>query len=207
MFAVVVAAVSYTALFIVIELASRKLKLHKELSRKLSHIIAGISAACLPLVMSFNNVMILSMLFLPVMILSKKKGLFTSIHNVKRKTYGEFYFPISIFICAWLFQDIHIFMFGVLVMGISDGLASLVGQKYGTKTYKLWQSKKSYVGSTVFFIATFLIGLLTIPYLGFALVPICALLTMAEAGLSGGSDNLVLPPAACLLAVIANNLM
>jgi phytol kinase len=202
---VILAALCYTALFILIELIARKFKLNKELSRKLAHIIAGTSAAFLPLVMSFHQIMVLSLLFLPVMALSKNKNLFSSIHEVNRKTYGELYFPVAIFITAWWFPTKDLFMYGVLVMGISDGLASIVGQKLGKKTYKLWQGKKSYVGSFAFFVATVVIGLLVAPS-SVSLAPLLAIglvLTLVEASLSGGIDNLILPPVASGLLMIA----
>lgn len=201
------AAICYTALFIIIELSSRKFRLHKELSRKLAHIIAGTTAALLPLALTFGEIMVLSALFLPVMALSKRKKIFTSIHEVKRKTYGELYFPISIFICAWLFHDTHTFMFGILIMGISDGFASLFGQRYGKKTYRVWQGRKSYVGSLAFFLVTLIIGIAVVPSLGLTIVPISAVLTLIEASLSGGTDNLVLSPAGCILVLAASRLI
>ena len=202
---VILAALCYTALFILIELITRTLKLNKELSRKLAHIIAGTSAAFLPLVMNFHQIMVLGLLFLPVMALSKNKNLFSSIHEVNRKTYGELYFPVAISITAWWFPTKNLFMYGVLVMGISDGLASIFGQKLGKRTYRLWQGKKSYVGSFVFFVATMLIGLF-VTHSSIGIVPLLAIgliLTLIEASLSGGIDNLVLPPAASGLLMIA----
>jgi phytol kinase len=207
MIRVAVAALCYTALFILIELITRKLKLNRELSRKLAHIIAGTSAAFLPLLMSFYQIMVLSLLFLPVMAISKRRNLFSSIHQVNRKTYGELYFPIAIFITAWWFPTKDLFMYGVLVMGISDGLASIVGQRLGLKTYKLWQGKKSYVGSFTFFVSTTLIGILVMPAVGLApLAAIAILLTLIEACLSGGIDNLILPPIASGLIMLAMQL-
>jgi dolichol kinase len=85
-------------------------------------------------------------------------------------------------------------------MSISDGFASIIGQKYGKKLYKLWRSKKSYVGSGVFFGSALLIGIAVAPSV--SIVSLCALagiLTFTEAVLSGGLDNLVLPPIASAL--------
>lgn len=194
---VIVAALCYTLLFIFIELITRKSKLNKELSRKLAHILAGTSAAFLPLIMSFKEIMILSLLFLPVMLISKRKNVFSSIHEVNRRTHGEIYFPIAIFVTALLFPDKELFMFGVLVMSLSDGFASMFGQKYGKRKYKLWQGQKSYIGSSVFFIITLIIGLIIATQIPIWLIVSCALaLTFVEASLSGGMDNLVLPPVA-----------
>jgi phytol kinase len=194
---VVIAAAAYTVLFVAIELVTRKTRLHKELSRKLAHILAGTSAAFLPLIMSFSEIMVLSLLFLPVMLLSKRKNLFSSIHEVSRKTYGEVYFPVAIFVTAWLFPDRQIFMYGVLTMSLSDAFASIFGQAYGKRKYRLWQGKKSYVGSLAFFITTFAIGLaVTSGVPVWLLAAAAAALTLVEAGLAGGIDNLLIPPLA-----------
>lgn len=205
MIKVLVAALCYMTLFILIELISRKTKINGELSRKIAHIAAGTTAAFLPLVMSFPEIMVLSLLFLPVMFLSKNKNLFSSIHEVNRKTHGELYFPIAIFITALLFPDKEIFMYGVLVMALSDGFASVFGEKYGKQKFKLWQGQKSYVGSTVFFITTVVIGLWAVSQLPvWATLSLALILAVTEAALSGGIDNLVLPPLASglLLAFI-----
>lgn len=197
---VIIAALCYMALFILIELIARNSKLNKELSRKLAHIFAGTSAAFLPLFMSFRQIMLLSLLFLPVMVISKRKNIFSSIHEVNRKTYGEVYFPIAIFLTALLFPDKQLFIYGILVMALSDGLASIFGQKYGKKKYRLWQGEKSYVGSLIFFITTLLIGLVVATQIPTWAVTGCALiLTFAEACLSGGIDNLIVPPLASSL--------
>jgi phytol kinase len=196
----VIAAVAYLVLFVLIELATRKVKLHQELSRKLAHVLAGTSAAFLPVFMSFREIMILSLVFLPVMVISKRRNLFTSIHAVDRETYGEIFFPISIFLVAWWFPGTQIFTYGVLIMSISDGFASIIGQKYGKKQYRLWQSKKSYVGSIVFFGTALLIGLVVAPSVSVLNVcSLAAILTFTEAILSGGLDNLILPPLASAL--------
>lgn len=194
---VVIAATFYTILFIFIEFITRKSKISNELSRKLAHILAGTSAALLPLVMGFREIMVVSLLFLPVMLISKRNNLFSSIHEVSRKTHGELYFPVAIFITALLFPNRQIFMYGVMVMALSDGLASLFGQKYGQKKYKLWQGQKSYLGSFVFFATTCIIGLVIASQVPIWLILGSALiLTVVEASLSGGLDNLVLPPLA-----------
>lgn len=194
---VIVAALCYTTLFILVELVTRRANLNKELSRKIAHILSGTSVTFLPLFMSFQQIMILSLLFLPVMVISKRKNLFSSIHGVSRKTYGEVYFPTAIFLTALLFHDKRLFMYGVLVMSLSDGFASILGQKYGKKKYKLWQSEKSYVGSSAFFITTLIIGLVVMVQIPvWVIVGSALVLTFAEACLSGGTDNLVLPPLA-----------
>ena len=200
MIRVLIAAVCYLTLFVGIEVITIRARLDKELSRKAAHILAGTSAAFLPLVMSFKEIMVLSLLFLPVMLLSKRKNLFSSIHQVSRTTYGEVYFPISIFLTALLFPEAKIYMYGILIMSLSDGLASVIGQKFGAKKYRLWQGEKSYAGSATFLLSAFLLGLILLPAVNPAgiasVLLLAAILTVVEASLSYGFDNLFLPPIA-----------
>ncbi|MEI7522426.1 MAG: hypothetical protein WCJ86_03080 [Candidatus Saccharibacteria bacterium] len=205
---VIIAALYFTSLFILIELITRKSKLNKEISRKIAHILAGTSASLLPLFMDFQQIMVLSLLFLPVMFVSKRKNIFSSIHEVSRRTFGELYFPVSIFLTALLFRNNQLFMYGVLVMALSDGFASVFGQSYGKKKFKLWQGEKTYVGSSFFFIITVIIGLVVLTHVPIWIVFVSALaLTLAEASLSGGTDNLVLPPLASGLIFTAMHLL
>jgi dolichol kinase len=92
-------------------------------------------------------------------------------------------------------------------MAVSDGFASVIGQKYGHKTYKLLFSRKSYIGSLTFCISALVIGILALVCSNTAnLVPAvlvsllaAIVLTFVEAILSFGLDNLVLPPLAAFL--------
>lgn len=198
---IIIAALFYMALFIGVEILTKKLKINKELSRKFIHIFSGVTIAFLPLLMSFHQIAILGGLFIPVMVLSKKRNIFSSIHHVKRQTYGEVYFPVAIVLTAILFPQKYLFMYGILIMAISDGFASVIGQKYGKKTYSILGSKKSYIGSSVFLVSSFLIGIvltitLTSTSVLFSIIIslVCAsILTILEGSLSLGLDNLFLP--------------
>lgn len=189
---VIIAAIFYSIFFLLVELISRKSKLSKELSRKIVHIFSGTSVAFLPFAMTLTEIIYLSLLFIPIMYFSKKINFFSSIHQVKRITYGEVYFPLGILLTAFLFPQRSIYMYGILIMAISDGLASLVGQKYGKKKYKIVNSYKSYVGSITFFVTAVLIGLLfTKSFL--LVILLSGVLMIIEAVISGGLDNLILP--------------
>jgi dolichol kinase len=161
--------------------------------------------------MSFYSLAILGVIFIPVMFLSKNKNILTSIHHVSRKTYGEIYFPLSIVITALFFPIRYVFIYAILIMAISDGFASVVGQKYARKTYSILKSQKSYVGSFTFFALSLIIGIFVLYSLNientaisFLISFICAaILTIVEGALSYGLDNLLIPPLAALLLEIA----
>lgn len=201
-FAVVTAA--YGLMFVVVELLAKKLHPPSEATRKLSHMLAGVGAALLPFVLSFNEIALLGALFVPAVYLSMRRNVFKSVHKVKRNTYGELYFPLAIAVCALLFPDRLLFTYGILVIGVSDALASLLGQRYGRKKYKAPVGQKSFIGSAAFFVSTLFIGItLTLIFIDTAIIKaviwsavLAAILTIIEARANKGIDNLYVPVAA-----------
>jgi phytol kinase len=207
MLEVLTVALAYLLFFAIVEIVCKNRHIPKELSRKFTHIVAGTFAAFLPLFMTFHQIALLSFLFIPSMLFSKRKNIFSSIHEVDRQTYGEVYFAISIFLTALFFPHRELYMYGVLVMALSDACANIVGQKYGHKKYEFWGAKKSYAGSLAFFVMTFIIGsVILITLTSLSLSETLAIsfwvglvLTFIEGSLSKGLDNLILPVAAALL--------
>ncbi len=199
----------YGLLFGIFELTINKYKVSKELSRKLIHIISGIFAAFLPYIITFHQIIILSIVFTIFMFISKRFKILSAIHEVQRKTYGEVYFPLTVLITALLFPNKLLFTYGLLILAISDGFATIIGQKYGNKIYKITSANKSYIGSLTFFICSFFLGIILVLLNGndfstsFTISFILSIiLTLVEGGLSYGLDNLILPPlASCLMLI------
>jgi phytol kinase len=120
--------------------------------------------------------------------------LLKSIHKVERKTWGEIYFPLGIAIMAWAFLPAHVrsYEMTVLIYGISDVLANLIGTYYGKHFYSVFSCKKSLEGSIAFFISIFIILLVFRTSLPMA--ALISLVTTLVEGLSPfGSDNLTIP--------------
>lgn len=210
---VLVAALLFGALFIAVEFISKWRATDAELSRKFIHVTAGVMAACLPLFLSFSEIQLLSLMFIPIMVVSRRRNIFKAIHNVRRSTLGEVYFPLSIFLVASFFPNTTIYLFGLLVMAIGDGFASIFGQRYGKRKYRLWYSSKSFLGSSVLFGCAFILGFICLQGESIAFLPsllygaaIALGLTLVEAGLSYGLDNLILPLCASLLLSLALSL-
>jgi phytol kinase len=204
---IIIVALLYGLLFTAIEIVARRFKVNKEDSRKFVHVVAGIAASALPAFMTFKQITILSLLFIPVMLVSKWKNVFSSIHGVGRQTYGEVYFAAAIFITSLAFPRKELYIYGLLIMAISDGFASVVGQHYGLQKYKVFQASKSYIGSATFFVTALIIGTFvltaftTAGLLAAIVASITAgiILTAVEAVSPYGLDNLILPPLAALL--------
>jgi dolichol kinase len=80
-----------------------------------------------------------------------------------------------------------------LILGLSDGLAGLIGQKIGRRSYRI-TGHKTAEGSFIFFIITSLIfsGLLVYNQspIGSEIIVAALLLTLVEGAVSKGWDNL-----------------
>jgi phytol kinase len=89
--------------------------------------------------------------FSGVSILSYHYPILPSIHNIGRKTWGTCFYAISIGVLIALFWPIgqpRYAVLGILVMAWGDGLAGLIGRRFGRHRYTLWGSQKSWEGST-----------------------------------------------------------
>ena len=193
----------YIGIFIIGELIHRGIPSKPEISRKSVHFLGGITALLFPyIIKSHWTVLALAVSFAFIIIVTKKKGILRSVHGIERISLGSIWFPISIYLVFLLGHTKPVIYFtSILVMTISDALAALVGEKYGTIKFDVEGNIKSLEGSTIFFFVTFLcvhLSLLLMTQIGrlqsvlIALV-IAILVTGFEAISLSGSDNLFVP--------------
>jgi len=122
-----------------------------EVSRKLVHIWVGTYIAIWPFIMGWEAIQLLAAAMLVVISISRQFRIFKGIHNVKRRTYGEYFFPISVGLCALITDSKWIFMASILHLSLADGLAALVGTRFGKRTYyRIFGQNKSWVGTGTF---------------------------------------------------------
>lgn len=174
-----------------------------ERGRKLVHITVGSFIAFWPFFMSFWTIQILSLVFLVTILLSKKFHIFHAIHAVRRRTWGEVLFAVSIGMIALLTPSKWIFAAAVLHMSLADGLAAIIGITYGRRNrYTVFGQQKSVAGTLTFYVvATMLvIGFLAVRANGFQELtfPFVAVwLPIATAFLENisvmGTDNITVP--------------
>lgn len=126
-----------------------------ERARKIIHILIGIWGAWLPLWLGWRSIIVLGiMLFIGVALANHLK-LFKSIHSVGRSTIGEYLFPVSMVLLALFFKNTVIFAAAMLELGVADGLAAVIGTRYGKKTrFKVLGQTKSRHGTITFFICS-----------------------------------------------------
>ncbi len=129
----------------------------------------------------------------------------------RKRNYGLIYFPITLLIMVVMqyqgFASSLACSIGVLIMGYGDGLAALIGTKWGKKRLPLSFTKKTYLGTLVIACVSFLItfiGLVAYSLLGSgAIVAISLLIALVSAVVEAitpfGLDNLSVPLIAVLL--------
>lgn len=196
-----VVAVAFVALCVVVEVLARRIDgLSPELVRKLAHMSSAVLASLLPFVLGFEQIALLGLLFACLMAASQRIGLFTAIHGVSRETYGEVLFPLGIAALALACPRPAPFAFGVLVLGLGDGLAALVGERFGRRRIPLLRTRKTLWGTGAFLLVCLVLGAAFLAATGvspsYALAAGAAMaiaLTPIELFLTRGFDNLALP--------------
>lgn len=199
MIALLIALVGVAALVYWGEIIQHRLDYHPEITRKFIHISVASFAASWPFFMSWSNVELMSLLLFGGVVLSKRMAFFRSIHDVKRLTWGEVFFPISMGMAALLSQNEWVFAAAMLHLGLADGLAAIAGTLFGDKhRYKVLGHTKSRAGSLTFWVCSFIIllifGVLHGPHDSWTILLWLPLLATAFENIGiGGSDNIIVP--------------
>jgi phytol kinase len=201
--------VSLAALPAVVELARRRRLLPGgEIPRKTVHVGAALLAIPLPFVFSFRAIALLGVAFAAAFAVARRRAVLSAIQDVDRWSYGEILFPLGLAAAAILFPSRHLFLYGLLVVGLADGLAAPVGLRFGRR--RLPGGKTAW-GSATFFVLAVCVGAVVLAFGGHGAATVAsvavaaaACLTVAESLLSRGFDNLALPAlAAALVQVLA----
>lgn len=101
-----------------------------------------------------------SVLFSGVALLSYRFSLLPGINSVGRKSLGTFFYALSIGLLIfwfWPLQQPQYAAIGILTMTWGDGLAALVGQRYGEHPYQIWGEKKSWEGSLTMLLVSYVV--------------------------------------------------
>ena len=216
-----------TVLYIIIAvgvtfLARKFFTIPDELFRKILHFI--LLGAYIPLTFAFEkwwmaaafSASLIAILF-PALYFVGKIPAFSSFVNERKK--GEFkssmvfavgMMAFSTTICWGIFGDKYLVLASVYAWGIGDGLAALVGKKFGKHKikWKLADGKKSVEGSLAMFLCAFTSVLVVLMVRGGISLPICLLIatlagvvcTVSEMCTKNGFDTIVCPLSA--MAVI-----
>ena len=185
-----------------IELLKRRFSLSTNITRRATHIGTSLVVVIMPLFISANQIIMIGLAFAVVLFVGRRYDLFSAIHGVERRTFGEVYLPLGVAITAYYFlpNNLASFQFGVFIMGISDALGGLIGEQFGKHYIHFFGNKKSLEGSIIFFVSSLVITFLFFPIFGYQLVIVPLILTLTEFSLVYGLDNLILPVLGAFLA-------
>ncbi|VEP12431.1 Phytol kinase [Hyella patelloides LEGE 07179] len=198
-----------TILVTIAEALNRFINDDPELTRKVVHIGSGnvillawwlnIEAKVIVAAAVIASIIALTSYFTPIL---------PSINSVGRKSLGTLFYAVSIGVLAQAFwKDYPQYTaIGILVMAWGDGMAAIIGQRFGKHTYRVFDINKSWEGSTAMAIATFIVtstvllfsqGNSAQTWLIAGLIAIIA--TALEAFSKLGIDNLTVPLASGLI--------
>jgi phytol kinase len=170
-----------------------------EVTRKFAHITIGTFVAFWPFFLSWRTIEWLSLAFLIVVSISKVLTIFRSIHSIERKTSGEALFAVGVGIIAFITHEPWVFFVSILHLSLADGLAAIIGTKYGKHgRYNVFGHTKSQVGSATFWlVSATILGFFVALHGPHNLWPIVILLpplaTFVENVGIQGTDNILVP--------------
>ncbi len=126
-------------------------RISRETARKLVHIAHAFVVSGWPAFFGYTFVILGELLFVLVVLIAQEYRIFHDLKQVDRKTWGEFFLPLGVIWLALITPPIWVFVSCLLLLGLSDGIAAIVGQRVKSKRYKVFGQKKS-VGGTVAFV-------------------------------------------------------
>jgi phytol kinase len=175
-------------------------------SRKFLHIMTGNIAFILPL---FETRWVMAFVAAgPFILFTFLMSPYSPIKSMRGKTseaghgLGLVYYAITWTVLAYVFFDHReIIAMGILAMSYGDGLASVIGIKYGERKYTFFKDVKSYVGSLAMFVCTFLLLVIALVFYAEPLTTRTVAYLLCMAGVATvvegitplGLDNLSVP--------------
>ncbi len=190
---VVITVLALAGFLVLNELAARRWLPPPELSRKLAHVGSALLAAVscvwldhrwyVAIGLGFTVALLLARRFLPLRSLSARSA----------GSWGELLFGLGVAVAALIAHGTPTFVLGVLILGLADTAAFLVGRRRPVRTLLLG---RTIGGCTAFLITAFLIALPAGPGPAAVVAVCCAL---AELVSPRGSDNITVPALAAIL--------
>ena len=152
-----------------------------------------------------------------VTFLSYRFPILPGINSVGRKSLGTFFYAISIgLLIAWFWplEQPQYAALGILVMAWGDGLAAVIGQRFGQHHYKVWGIQKSWEGSIAMFLVSYFVSSLILLGVQGSVwqtwvvsLAVALVATSLEAFSIFGIDNLTVPLGSAALAFVLSQLL
>lgn len=158
-----------------------------------------------------------SILASAITLLSYILPILPGINSVGRRSLGTFFYAVSVGILVawfWHLQQPQYAALGIMIMAWGDGLAALIGQRFGKHKYKIFGAQKSWEGSlTMTAISCIVSSLILLGTQGniwqtwVISLLVAVIATALEAISFLGIDNLTVPLGSAALAFILTKLL
>ncbi len=158
-----------------------------------------------------------SILASAITLLSYRLPILPGINSVGRQSLGTFFYSVSFGILVawfWYLQQPQYAALGILVMTWGDGLAALIGQRFGKHKYKVFGTQKSWEGSLTMMLVSYVVSSLILvgtqgnSWQTWAVSLLVAVIaTGLEAVSFLGIDNLTVPLGSATLAFFLSQLV
>jgi phytol kinase len=188
-------------------------QLHGEMKRKFAHIFATIFMAFWPWVISYRAIQLIGIAMVIVLLLNRQFKILHYLGGIRQKTYGDIFLALAVTTTALLTDNNVYYAIALLHVALADGLAAVIGTKYGRNwQYKVFHQTKTVLGSMTFWIVSVMIlgfGLPfaqnSIPFDHYAtlLIVLPPVLTIIENVAALGLDNLAVPIAVIIALQMA----
>ncbi len=177
----------------------------REIVRKIIHIgIGPLIPIAQFLKIAQNSALIFTGIISLMVFINYTYKLLPAIEDVERESYGTLFYCLSLFILIYLFwdKDPYALITGFFIMTFGDGLAGLIGKSFNSKSWILFNQKKSLFGTITMFL-TSLIVVFSIGYtqqnsLNFNYFTIAFFATLLEQFSVLGIDNFIVPISSAL---------
>ncbi len=152
-----------------------------------------------------------------ITLLSYRFPILPGVNSVGRKSLGTFFYSVSIGILTAIFWHLnlpHYGVIGILIMAWGDGLAAIIGQKFGRHPYTILGNTKSWEGtSTMLLVSYTIVSIILFSVQGniwqtwVVGIPVAIAATAVESIAQWGFDNISVPLTGAGLAFFVNQLL
>jgi len=214
----IVIMIAILCVLVFTEMIYRRFGFKGEVTRKFAHFTATIATTTFPYL--FNShwyVLVLAIFFFFILFLSRHGSQLNSIHDIERKSVGGYMLPLAVyitFLIAERYNNKLMFVLPMLVLGICDPMAGILGMNFKKNNKKIrifgHELQKTWLGSVSFLVSAFIISVIAL-YLyktNFDLktfwlaIGIASVGTVVEMLSWRGTDNLFIPISVALMLIL-----
>ncbi len=214
----IVIMIAILCVLVFTELIYRRFGFRGEVTRKFAHFTASLATTTFPFL--FNShwyVLVLALFFFLVLFLSRHGSQLKSIHDIERKSVGGYMLPLAVyitFLIAETYDSKLIFILPMLVLGICDPMAGMLGMNFkrNNKNIRIFghELQKTWLGSGSFLVSAFIISVIALYFstMDFTLktfwlaLGIASVSTVVEMLSWRGTDNLFIPVSVAVMLIL-----